>query len=59
MKASATFGAKPSDWNIMESSPGESIIMSQGGEAGRGAEGNTSVAKVVLFMGDCNDTHCG
>ena len=58
-KVSATFGAKPSDWNIMVSSPGESIIMSWGGEVGRGAEEYTSVARVVSFMGDCNDTCCG
>ena len=44
---------------MMESSPGESIIMSRGGEAGRDAEENTSVAKVVSFMGDCNNMHCG
>ena len=58
-KVSVTFGAKPSDWNIIESSPGESIIVLQGGEAGRGTEGNTSVARVVSFMGNRNDTCCG
>ena len=45
-----TFGAKPSDWNMMASSPGESIIILWGGEVGRGAEENTSVARVVSFM---------
>ena len=59
MKTSPTFGAKPSDWNMMESSPGKSIIMSRGGEAGHSAEGNTSVTRVMLFMGDHNDTCCG
>ena len=59
MKVSATFGAKPSDWNMMASSPGESIIVSWGGKVGHGAKENTSVTRVVLFMGNCNDTRCG
>ena len=58
-KVLATFGEKPSDWNMMVSSPGESIIILWGGEVGHGAEENTSVARVVSFMGDCNDTCCG
>ena len=58
-KVSATFRVKPSDWNMIESSPGKSNIVSQGGETGCGTEGNTSVARVVLFMGDCDDTRCG
>ena len=58
-KVSATFRAKPSDWNMMASSPGESIIVLWGGEVGRGTEENTSVARVVSFMGDRNDTCCG
>ena len=58
-KVSATFGVKPSDWNMMASSPGESIIASWGGEVGCGAEENTSVTRVVSFMGNHNNTCCG
>ena len=58
-KVSVTFGAKPSDWNMMASSPGESIIVLWGGEVGCSTEENTSVARVVSFMGDHNDTCCG
>ena len=58
-KASATFGVKPSDWNIIESSPGESIIMSQGGKVGHSAGDCTPVTGVVSFMGDCIDLCCG
>ena len=36
---------------MMASSPGESIIVSWEGEVGHGAEENTSVARVVSFMG--------